>query len=1173
LADENPYVGPASFGEQDRGRFFGRDDEARELSYLLIARPAVLLYAQSGAGKTSLLQAKVVPDLRESGEMHVLPITRVSGPAEDGNVYVANALTRLKLTTATLTDALASCFTETQDGEDPIPYLLIIDQFEEIFTFRPELAAQRLEFFEQLRDCLAAYPNLGLLLSMREDYLADMDSFAGYLPDRLRTRMRMERLSDKQAEDAIGRPAADAGKPFAADGARRLADDLRRVQTSRGPAASATAGGHALGKYVEPVQLQIVCRQLWSKLPDGATAITAEQIETLARVDDALTNFYRDALTAVRETLPALRERTLRQWFGKRLITSAKTRGMVYQGKSETEELPNTAVEVLREKYILRPDIRASGTWYELAHDRLVEPILADNLAWRASYKNPVADALERGPDNLLTGSGLTGAIQFDRDNPLELKPNERRFLERSEKEEARARKRRRTLAIAVVVVILGLSGLASWAVIEKGKAERAEDNANKALVQSLVNSGRGLLSTNTEFDDLSSMLAVLRAERKLRDLPTVSRELRADVRGVLQKVVYGIQERNRLPVEDQVYSARFNRDGTRIGAVDEKGKIYIWDRSGTKLSEFQGPSGHISISSAAFTADLDFLVTVHSTVNPEGVIDSETSALVWGLKAHAKIAELKPLGGPVWAADIDPGGRFIATAGDGGLRVWNFQGVELEQWGTFPEHAIRVAFSPEGNRLAWESDAGVRILDLDNPGAVRTLIGRTAPKHATDEEVSVAFVPGHEQLVAAGQVWDLRTFSAIGKAGEGSIFSPDGRWVAKDDVAKNDKGTPEIATVAGNRIARLSGHTDGAFVMAFGPGHTVLTSGRDKTFRLWDLSPRFAAEFKSWRSTFSMASSDTPRFYATLDTSYEDEEKDKDFPMGIGRDNAITLWSPEGHLLGEFPTRPGADVSYVALSQDAAMLAVCYPDVKTCRLWDTKTKRSVDVQLEGEMVGIMMVSGKPALMSKDGVAVRVQDGSGPARPLFSLPPGTASVELNTARTQLVAASPSGVSVWDLSGQRVGGFEKQLAAGSTVLPGSDLQHVGIIGPTPPGTHAGETFVYNQDGKLIASFGKVPASALSPDGKLLATTGGYYAVSTLWDVESKRPVARFSGNGDFQLIFTPDGKFVTVVGNDAPARLWRVETTDELVTAACKWIGDYLLHNPDVSAEDRKLCGP
>src|SRR5436309_2903503 len=143
MADNNPYVGPAAFGEKDRGRFFGRDEEARELSYLLIARPAVLLYAQSGAGKTSLLQAKVVPDLRESGETRVLPIARVSGPAEGDNVYAANALTGLKLSAATLTGALAPFFTETQEGEEQLPLLLIFDHFEEIFTFRPELAGQR----------------------------------------------------------------------------------------------------------------------------------------------------------------------------------------------------------------------------------------------------------------------------------------------------------------------------------------------------------------------------------------------------------------------------------------------------------------------------------------------------------------------------------------------------------------------------------------------------------------------------------------------------------------------------------------------------------------------------------------------------------------------------------------------------------------------------------------------------------------------------------------------------------------------------------------------------------------------------------------------------------------------------------------------------------------------
>src|ERR1022692_3813386 len=101
MAENNPYVGPASFTKEDRGRFFGRDEEARELSYLLVARRAVLLYAQSGAGKTSLLQAKLIPSFEDSGEIFTLPITRVSGPAEGSNVYVANLLAGLKVTGAT----------------------------------------------------------------------------------------------------------------------------------------------------------------------------------------------------------------------------------------------------------------------------------------------------------------------------------------------------------------------------------------------------------------------------------------------------------------------------------------------------------------------------------------------------------------------------------------------------------------------------------------------------------------------------------------------------------------------------------------------------------------------------------------------------------------------------------------------------------------------------------------------------------------------------------------------------------------------------------------------------------------------------------------------------------------------------------------------------------------
>jgi WD40 repeat protein len=81
------------------------------------------------------------------------------------------------------------------------------------------------------------------------------------------------------------------------------------------------------------------------------------------------------------------------------------------------------------------------------------------------------------------------------------------------------------------------------------------------------------------------------------------------------------------------------------------------------------------------------------------------------------------------------------------------------------------------------------------------------------------------------------------------------------------------------------------------------------------------------------------------------------------------------------------------------------------------------------------------------------------------------------------------------------------------------------------------------------------------------------VPMLWDVATKKPFAQFLGLGDYEVKFTPDGKFVTVLSSDVLPRLWRVETTEELVTKGCKWIGDYLRNNSDVGKEDRKLCGP
>src|SRR5262249_22750179 len=82
-----PYIGPRPFecNSADQNRFFGRDDEARELLSRITAHSAVLLYAQSGAGKTSLINARVIPRLKEAG-FEVLPPASIRNPATTGDL-------------------------------------------------------------------------------------------------------------------------------------------------------------------------------------------------------------------------------------------------------------------------------------------------------------------------------------------------------------------------------------------------------------------------------------------------------------------------------------------------------------------------------------------------------------------------------------------------------------------------------------------------------------------------------------------------------------------------------------------------------------------------------------------------------------------------------------------------------------------------------------------------------------------------------------------------------------------------------------------------------------------------------------------------------------------------------------------------------------------------------
>jgi WD40 repeat protein len=541
---DNPYVGPRPFELDDQKNFYGREREARELQALITAEREVLLYAQSGAGKTSLLNARVIPALKKQG-FNVLRVARVGmefptevSPAEVKNVFVFSALLSLSGEHADPRALLAHDLpgfiralldqeeasspgrivkdAEDESGEQVVekwaprrPPVLIFDQFEELFTTHRDRWQEARAFFEQVRQVLDDIPGLGVVFSMREDHAAALDPYLPIFANRLRVRFRLELLGPRGAYQAITRPAAASGLPFAPGVAERLVDDLRRikiqaaVQPSDLPADPQPDQEQSsiLGEVIELVQLQVVCSQLWASLPDDKQGeIVWAEIEQYGSVDQSLIAFYEDSVRrAALET--GVHEREVRRWFRSQLVTPMHTRGLALRGPQQTAGLPNPTVDVLEDRHIIRAEIRAGARWYELAHDRLIDPILTSNRRFDRATETPLRVAARRWKETgdvslLYRGAALKEAQaqldEFER-RPvymLEPEPFEREFVEASRRVEKAATQARLVwilMGLVGLLLLVIMAGLALFAFNQSDVAENQRATAIAAYNAALV--------------------------------------------------------------------------------------------------------------------------------------------------------------------------------------------------------------------------------------------------------------------------------------------------------------------------------------------------------------------------------------------------------------------------------------------------------------------------------------------------------------------------------------------------------------------------------------------------------------------------------------------------------------------------------------------------------------
>jgi DNA-binding beta-propeller fold protein YncE len=814
----------------------------------MIAHREVLLYAQSGAGKTSLLNAGVIPLLIEEG-FEMLPVARVRGLIPEGvdlkaivNIYafntqmawVADRVDPRAMTSTSMAAFLGGRGHPTDAQGVPLPRVAIFDQFEELFAFYAERWREREAFFLQVAEALEADPLLRVLFVLREDYVASLDPHADLLPEGLRTRYRLERLRSEAACLAVEGPLRGTGRSFAEGVAASLVQELVgiRLESAAGEVVEAA------GEYVEPVQLQVVCQNLWLELPPETTLITTEHLRTFGDVNEALRVFYERAVSRVAgET--GVNESDLRRWFDHQLITAAGTRGTVFRGRDSTGGIPNAAVDALENRHLIRAELRAGARWYELTHDRFIEPIQRSNAAWRQHER---AEAQQR-------------QLEAERQRAAE--------QQRRAEEQTRAARRLRRLSAALVVASLlavGAAGLAVWgwkaaeaerdraeqqatlaasraAEAEKARAEAvdaqrmAEEERTRAEQKARLATARELAAAATDNLTRDPERSVLLARQAVSETYTVDKTVILEAEDALHRALQAARVQLTLAGHtDRLFGVAFSPDGTQLATASADRTVKVWDAATSQ--ELRTLAGHAgAVGGVAFSPDGKHLATT----------SLDSTVKVWDMASGQEVRTLSDHLGEVDGVAFSPDGTLIATAGgDLMVRVWNAHaGQKLLTLSGHDNGIISLAFSPEGRRLATASaDKTARVWDVATGEVLLTLAGHT------DMVYGAIFSPDGAWLATASRdgtarVWNAATGQEMFKLSDhrgwvmGIAFSPDGRRLA---TASFDHTVKVWDAATGKALLTLFGHTDTVYGVAFSADGTHLaTAGGDRTAKVWD--------------------------------------------------------------------------------------------------------------------------------------------------------------------------------------------------------------------------------------------------------------------------------------------------------------------------------------------------
>ncbi|MCC3408438.1 MAG: WD40 repeat domain-containing protein [Microcoleus sp. PH2017_10_PVI_O_A] len=860
LIKTSPYQGLKKFNFQDRERFFGRDKLiARLFEAVNSSSNLSLVLGASGSGKSSVVRAGLIPELKKSLESQIFYnfiFTPNQDPFDslyrcllseekDYSFNKSEAEIALKAQADTLTEVIGTL----KKNEER--WLIFIDQVEELFAICQDSEKCK-NFIEGIvRVAKSGDSSIKIILAMRADFVEQLSSYPdlGGIANQNNIHLVTEMYPD-ELRQAIEQPAARHGVVFEEGLVEQI---IKEVEGQK--------GFLPLLQYTLNLLWESECKIIGadsrpiieSRTLNKASYTNLEGVRGALQkhIDKIYTGFSEDEQTATKQIFLKL-VNIVETDSGSKIVSRRAYRDE-FVGESVNkildrfidEKLLVSSSDSLTEKVAIGKNsdrLQPSGT-IEIAHEILLssweilkkwieqeqEAIILKN--WLASetrrWQKICLENESKANDELLKGSRLVQVEELRSKNTFEnvggLRPEENKFIDasveqrdRQKNQQERLRKRIILGLSAGLVGALSLSGFAGW------QWRQAEITKSDIMARS----ADILFSQGKELDALMESLRAGVLRQRLKAEPSI------ELVGSLQQSVLEGRERNRLEKDSSwARSVNFSPDGKTLASGSGDNTIKLWDvTTGQEISTLKGHSN--PVSSVNFSPDGKTLASG----------SGDNTIKLWDASLGKEIHTFKGHSSSVSSVNFSPDGKTLASgSGDNTIKLWDASiGKEIH---TFKGHSSSVSsvnFSPDGKTLASGSGRTIKLWDVTKGRKIRILKGHSRAVW------SVSFSPDGKTLASGSydntiKLWDISTGKEIhtlqGYSGpvKSVSFNPDGKTLAS---GSGDNTIKLWDVTTGKEIRTLQGHSSSVNSVSFSPdGKTLASGSEDKTVILWNVN------------------------------------------------------------------------------------------------------------------------------------------------------------------------------------------------------------------------------------------------------------------------------------------------------------------------------------------------